>query len=47
MKEFRKNMETLFNLIVKKAEEIKEKVKKEREAESTKSQQESESQENN
>ena len=47
MKEFRKNMETLFNLIVKEAEEIKEKVKKEREAEATKSQQESESQENN
>ena len=46
MKEFRKNMETLFNLIVKEAEEIKEKVKKEREAEATKSQQESESQEN-
>ena len=47
MKDFKKNMETLFNLIVKKAEEIKEKVKKEREAEATKSQQESESQENN
>lgn len=47
MKDFRNNMETLFNLIVKKAEEIKEKVKKEREAEATKSQQESESQENN
>ena len=47
MKDFRNNMETLFNLIVKKAEEIKEKVKKEKEAESTKLQQESESQENN
>jgi hypothetical protein len=47
MKDFRKNMETLFKLIVKKAEEIKEKAEKEKEAEAAKVQQESESQENN
>ena len=46
MKEFRKNMETLFNLIVKEAEEIKEKAKKEKEAEAAKEQQKSETQEN-
>jgi hypothetical protein len=46
MKEFQGNMKTLFDLIVKKAEEIKKKVEKEREAEAAKAQQESETQEN-
>lgn len=46
MKDFKKNMKTLFDLIVKKAEEIKKKAEKEREAEAAKAQQESESQEN-
>ena len=47
MKSFQGNMKTLFDLIVKKAEEIKKKAEKEREAEAAKAQQESESQENN
>ena len=46
MKSFQGNMKTLFDLIVKKAEEIKKKAEKEREAEAAKAQQESESQEN-
>jgi hypothetical protein len=45
MKDFRKNMETLFKLIVKKAEEIKEKAQKEKEAEAKNAQQKSESEE--
>ena len=47
MKSFQGNMKSLFDLIVKKAEEIKKKAEKEREAEAAKAQQESESQENN
>ena len=46
MKDFRNNMKTLFDMIIKKAEEIKEKTKKEREADAAKTQQESETQEN-
>jgi len=45
MKDFRKNMETLFKLIVKKAEEIKEKAQKEKETEAKNAQQKSESEE--
>lgn len=46
MKDFRNNMTNLFDIIVKKANEIKEEAAKEREAEAAKAQQESESQEN-
>ena len=46
MKDFRNNMTNLFDMIVKKANEIKEEAAKEREAEAAKAQQESESQEN-
>ena len=41
MKTFRKNMTNLFDMIVKKADEIKENAKKAREADATKAQQES------
>ena len=47
MKDFRQNMTNLFDNIVKKAKEIKEKAQKEREAEAAKAQQESESAKNN
>ena len=46
MKDFRQNMTTLFDLIVKKAEKLKEDAQKQREAEAAKAQQESESAEN-
>ena len=46
MKDFRNNMTNLFDIIVKKANEIKEEAAKKREAEAAKAQQESESQEN-
>ena len=46
MKDFRQNMTNLFDIIVKKAEELKENAKKDREAEATKTQQESESEAN-
>jgi hypothetical protein len=45
MKDFRQNMTKLFDAIVSKANDIKEKAKKEREAEEAKAQQESESNE--
>jgi hypothetical protein len=45
MKDFRQNMSTLFDLIVKKAKDIKDKAEKEREAEAAKAQQESETNE--
>jgi hypothetical protein len=45
MKDFRQNMSTLFDIIVKKAKDIKEKAEKEREAEAAKAQQESEANE--
>ena len=45
MKEFQANMKTLFDLIVKKADEIKKAVEKEREQEAAKAQQESEASE--
>jgi hypothetical protein len=45
MKEFRQNMTNLFDIIVKKAQEIKDKEQKDREAEAAKAQQESESEE--
>ena len=47
MKDFRQNMTNLFDLIVKKAKEIKAKAEKEREAAAAKAEQESESNENN
>ncbi len=46
MKDFRNNMTNLFDIIVKKANEIKEEAAKKREADAAKAQQESESQEN-
>ena len=46
MKDFRQNMSNLFDIIVKKAKEIKDNAQKEREAEAAKSQQKSESEEN-
>ena len=46
MKDFRQNMSTLFDLIVKKAKDLKEKTEKEREAKSANTQQQSEAEEN-
>ena len=46
MKDFRQNMTKLFDIIVKKADKLKEDAQKEREAEAAKAQQKSESEEN-